>query len=324
MKTLNLFLIAVVLTACATQQQAPSPIPTPSVSPSPSPSPGPTPSPTPTPIVGGTLKELTAAAESHACAKISWGNSIKLSTCGKPGYPESHCYTSLRGRMPTGATAGIAVNYARALCNKDAPWVKAVSKATLGAPERDQLAYMAAVLKSAGIPTGSESDNLRAVYASMFSFAAMESSGKACEGKDSGADNDNGDTTEAGMFQTSWNASPTHSELVPMFNAYKRGERPCLTAVYGNSMGGCKSADAINYGVGTAKEFQALSKRCPSMTTEFAAIMFRHGRSHYYPLNQAGKPERASQKWIEPHASCVSLLKQVESMVSPGLCAALK
>lgn len=314
---MNKLLLLALLAGCAGIPVVQMPAPLPSPSPSPNVE-------APKPVTGGSLKEITSMAANHACAKISWGNSIKLSTCGKSGFPESHCYTSLRGRIPTGATAGIAANYARALCNKDANWVKAVSNPVIGAPTRDQLAFMASVYKSAGVATGTELANLRAVYAAMFSFAAMESSGKACEGKDPGADNVDGPTTEAGMFQTSWNSSPSHPELVAMFDAYKAGKRPCLAEVYGNAMTGCRASDAVNYGSGNAKEFQALSKRCPSMTTEWAAIMFRVNRSHYYPLNQAGKPERAAQKWIDPHPSCVDLLKDIESKISPALCKELQ
>lgn len=281
------------------------------------------PSPIPSPSPVATLAPPTSKAElvqliaNSSCAKVSWGNDKKPAGC-------DNCYTSLRGRNAVGGTVAVGLTYARSVCDLAKPSVAAVTGSDLGSTSKDQFAYMKPVYDQAGIPvTKGGVDSLRAVYVAMFPFAAMESSGKYCEGKDEAADNESSEAAEAGMFQTSWNSRSTHPELLKLFADYRAGRKSCFLE---ESKAGvkCKAQDAVNYGKGDGLEYQKLNKSCPAFATEWAAIMFRHGRSHYYPLNQAGKPERYLQKWIELRPECGELLKQIESKISPALCEELK
>ncbi len=252
-----------------------------------------------------TEADIVALAKNSACAKVSWGNSLKPAGC-----PE--CYTSLRGRIPLAATAGIAVSYARALCEMPPDVVGPIGSSS----SRDQLLFMKPVFDKAGIGLFNDRERLRAVYASMFSFAAMESTGRHCKGRDPGSSNYNHDTVEAGMFQTSYNSTYNGVQaLKTLYADYKAGKKDCLKTVYTDNVS-CSASEWKYWGTGEGVTFQKLSKECPAFATEYAAIMFRTQRSHYYPLNQAGKPERYLQKWIDPHPDCVDLLEEIESKVS--------
>ena len=281
-----------------------------------------TPAPPSAPVGAGKGKaDIVALAEASACAGKHWGNSVRLSSC-VPGSGSVACYTSNRGPIPKAATAGIALVYARALCDSERPEIKAASKKSLGGSE-DFLSYGKAAFGA--LPLGeSESGNLRAIYAAMFSFAAMESSGKHCDGKDSAASNQASETCEAGILQTSYNSRAAHSELPKLYASYKAKEKSCFLETFSKGVT-CSASAWKNWGSGEGVTFQKLTKECPAFAIEYGAIMMRANRSHYFPLNQAGKPERYPQKWIEPHASCVSMLTEIESLVkaSPSVCAEL-
>ena len=191
---------------------------------------------------------------------------------------------------------------------------------------KDQLLFMKPVFDKEGLPLGNEAERLRAVYASFFSFAAMESSGKHCEGRDQSSSNYNHDNVEAGMFQTSYNSTYSGVQsLKTLYADYKAGKKSCFRDVYAKNVT-CSADEWKNWGSGEGVTFQKLSKECPAFATEYAAIMFRTQRSHYYPLNQAGKPERFVQKWIDPRKECVDLLKTIEAKMSEssGNCEVLK
>lgn len=281
--------------------------------------PSPTPSPSPIATLAPAMKrsELVQLAAQSSCAGIHWGNSLKPSGC-----PD--CYTSNRGRNAVGGTVAIALTYARSVCDLDKPSVTAVTGSKLGDKLKDQLTFMKPIYDQAGIAVDKGGiDTLRAVYTAMFPFAAMESCGKYCEGKDEAADNETEQTAEAGMFQTSYNSRSTRPELLKLFAEYKAGRKSCFLEEAKAGVK-CKAQDAVNYGSGEGLAYQKMNKACPAFAAEWAAIMFRHGRSHYYPLNQAGKPERYLQKWIELRPECVSLLKSVEAKITPSLCEELK
>lgn len=279
------------------------------------PEPTPSPSPGPTPTPSTSVSEIVSEARSSACAAISWG----VKGTG-----------SERGTMFKAATAGITLSYARSVCQIKEPHVAIVASGKLGSTSpgsknADQLAYMKPVFDKAGIPVDKGGvDTLRAVYASFFSFASMESSGKHCDGKDAAATNTSAETCEAGMFQTSYNSMAYGvPELKALYADYKAKKKSCFYDVYSSGVT-CSESRWKNWGTGEGVTFQKMNKECPAFATEYAAIMFRTQRSHYYPLNQAGKPEKYAQKWIDPRPECVSLLKSVEAKISPALCEALK
>lgn len=260
-----------------------------------------------------TIAAIEELARNSSCASIHWGNTIKV--------PSSK-YTSNRGPIFRGATAGIALNYARALCEMPQDVVAPLGTSST----KDQLLFMKPVFDKEGLLLGNDTERLRAVYASLFSFAAMESSGKHCEGRDEGSDNYDHDNVEAGMFQTSYNSTYSGVQsLKTLYADYKAGKKSCFRDVYAKNVT-CSASEWKYWGSGEGVNFQKLSKECPAFATEYAAIMFRTQRSHYYPLNQAGRPEKFVQKWIDPRKECVDLLKQVEAKMaeSAANCEVLK
>jgi hypothetical protein len=266
----------------------------------------------PAPVKSATRADIAHIARGSTCAKTHWGNSIKVA---------GSSYTSNRGRIYTGATVGIALTYARALCQEQSMFTKIVSAAPSDNASKDQTAFMKSTF--AGL---SGRPMLKKVYASFFSFAAMESSGNYCEGKDASADTGTAEEAEAGMFQTSWNSRHASVELLNLMADYNSGKRSCLLDEFKEGVPACGAQDLKNYGSGPGVEYQKMNKSCPAFATEWAAIMFRVQRTHYYPLNQAGKPEKAVQKWIDPTTPCMEMLTQVERLVleAPGACEALK
>jgi hypothetical protein len=246
---------------------------------------GPKPTPTPKPSlpIPKEIGDLLKFVDSHACTSYSWHE---------------------RGRAPKAYMKGMAVAYARAVCNMEREDIlTVVSKAPQkGAVTSDALSHYA-IEASPGI------QSIRKTYQLLIGLGMRESSGKFCEGRDMAATNYTHETCEAGLFQTSYNSRVKHSILPKMYEKYKADGSKCYLDLFKDRVS-CTENSWKNWGEGEGVTFQKLSKECPMFATEYAAVMVRvNGGStgHYGPL-------RKREAGILP--ACEDMLESIDIMVN--------
>lgn len=219
----------------------------------------------------------------------------------------SPCATEVQGNRgvpPKGFMRGIALSFARAVCNPDTESYQA-TVAPLGLPAKDALAHYGLTL-----PTPKE--RLEHVYALMVGSAGRESSWRWCVGRDASASNYSADTCEAGMYQTSFNARNSSKALPALFAKYKADKSGCFAAEYKGSTT-CNEFNMKNWGSGEGVEFQRLSKECPGFATEFHAIVLRNLKSHYGPILRKEAPLKLA---------CITMFQRIRAAIEakPSIC----
>lgn len=256
--------------------------------------------PTPGPI-GAPPQAIIDIAAGSKCSKIDWLG---------------------RGSAPRGYYKGIALTFAKAVCNPSRPDVQLVSAPSSGDGVHDALTWYADKFAALGMKNTGGVDTLRHTYALMIGLGMRESSGTYCCGRDMSAGFSSADSAEAGTFQASWGArsvaSPT---LANMFKQYRDNPDGCFLENFKEGIGSCSAANWKNWGVETTDGFQwqRVTKSCPAFSAEYAAVLLRKtGGSHgeFGPLRQHAaelKPE------------CDAMLMQVQKLVEsqPDLCKAL-
>ena len=118
----------------------------------------------------------------------------------------------------------------------------------------------------------------------MLGHGMSESSGQHCEGRDQSANNVQSDTAEAGIFQTSYNASnASEPEFDNLMDEFLEGLSPGYLDAFSEGVS-CSSDDWSNYGSGRGEEFQELCKNAPAFAVESAALTLRNLANHYGPI----------------------------------------
>jgi len=254
-------------------------------------------SPTPTP--GGTsLDAIKTIAGNSACFRYSWNN---------------------RGQMPRGYVKGVALVFARAVCEKKRSDVVLVSRPATTDDARDALSWYRSTFSGLGMSNDGGVETLRHVYALLLGLGMRESSGQHCVGRDASATNTSSDSAEAGAWQTSWDSRSSSAELPPMLAKYRASSEGCFLETFREGVS-CSASNWKNWGTGAdGLDFQRISKACPAFAAEYAAVMLRvrGGKSgHYGPLRT---------KAAEVRPECDSMLEQVQSYVetNPSVCDAL-
>lgn len=257
----------------------------------------PTPAPAPTPG-GASLDALKTIAGNSTCARYSWKD---------------------RGNAPKGYTKGVALVFARAVCNQARSDVALVSKPATTNDGTDVLSWYRSNFSALGLSNGGGVDTLRHVYALLLGLGMRESSGEHCVGRDASATNTSSESAEAGAWQTSYDSRSASAELPKLFSKYRASSAGCLLDTFREGVS-CSSSDWKNWGSGVdGVDFQRIEKACPAFAAEYAAVMLRvqGGRyGHYGPLRT---------KAAEIRPECDSMLKQVQTYVeaNPDVCAAL-
>ena len=242
------------------------------------------------------LDHITRLAEESEVARLRWTD---------------------RGRAPLAYTRGMALVYGRVYCKLKAGDAAVVAMAVARTSDagRDVLAWYAHVFAGAGLSNDTDgADTLRHLFVLLFGLGMRESSGKHCSGRDASASNTSAETSEAGLFQTSFNARTAHpllGQVLAHYTAHPSG----FIEVFRDGVT-CRAADATNHGTGAGKEFQRLSKECPAFAAEFAALCLRHRRRHYGPINRREAEVRVEvdrlllqvQAAVDAHALCPALL----------------
>ncbi len=242
---------------------------------------------------------ITKLASSSTCAAYSWKN---------------------RGKAPAGYPKGVALVFARAVCNQTKSDVAVVSKAKTSDTQKDALAWYDSIFAGLGMSNDVAGvDTLRHSYVLLLGLGMRESSGEHCIGRDMSATNTTSDSAEAGAWQTSWDSHTSSPELPKLFAQYKSSTNGCLLSTFAEGVT-CSAADWQNWGTGAdGLDFQKLSKECPGFAAEYAAVMIRvNGGSlgHYGPLRT---------KAAEVRPECDDLFAKVQALVeaNPSGCGAL-
>jgi hypothetical protein len=222
--------------------------------------------------------------------------------------------------MPLGYLEGVALVFARAVCNASRSDVLVVSEAKTGKDSSDALSWYNSNFAAVGMTNDvGGRDTLRHAYTLLLGLGMRESSGQHCVGRDPTASNTTANSAEAGAWQTSWDSHVASVELPKLFSLYQASASGCLLDVFSQGVT-CSAADWKNWGAaGDGLSFQQLEKACPAFAAEYAAVMLRVDggtAGHYGPLRT---------KAAEVRPECDALLRQVETVVeqSPSGCAAL-
>lgn len=235
----------------------------------------------------------------------------------------SQCYQypwKNRGQAPKGYIEGVALVWAKAVCNPNRSDVLVAGQAKTSDSARDALAWYAATFSGLGMSNASPGmDTLRHVYTLLIGLGMRESSGQHCIGRDTSASNYMSSSAEAGAWQTSWDSHTNSAELPKLFATYKASSAGCLLDPFQNGVT-CSATDWKNWGSpGDGLDFQKLEKTCPAFAAEYAAVMLRvsgGSAGHYGPLRT-----RAAE--VRPE--CDAMLEQIETAVNgdPSVCSSL-
>jgi uncharacterized protein (TIGR02594 family) len=190
-----------------------------------------------------------------------------------------------RSRPPPGYYSGMAKTFALAVARYNAGDPAAIIMAeAAGDADEDALAHYEAEFEDEGMSNDKAGlDTLRHLFVLMFGLGMRETSGDCWEGRDMSADNVQSDTCEAGLFQTSWNASNCVN-----------GEIDDLLAEYWNDPNGfgetfrrglSPSASQLDcYGSGDGARYQWLARFSPAFAALMTAVGLRRLKDHWGPI----------------------------------------
>jgi hypothetical protein len=229
-----------------------------------------------------------------------------------------------RGRAPAGYVQGMAVAFAQAVRRLEAgdPVAAEMSKADTHNDDLDALSWYRSNLTGIGMSCAAPGiDTLRALYVLLLGLGMRESSGKHCEGVDQSAANHESETAECGSHQTSWNIHTCSTLIDDLFAQYEPalGEDDvpqCYLDVFKQGVS-CSSASWKCWGSGQGKDYQQLSKECPTFHVEVTAIGLRRRRQHWGPINNKAAEVRADSN--ELFLSVQQIVSQPPQPSAPGL-----
>jgi peptidoglycan hydrolase-like protein with peptidoglycan-binding domain len=191
-----------------------------------------------------------------------------------------------RGRAPDGYTHGMAIAFAQTYKKLKAGHPAAVEMAKARTESsKDVFNEYMDEFRQAGMSNEKDGiDTLRHLYSLMLGSGIRESSGMYCCGRDQSAENVSSDTAEAGLFQTSYNASnASDPEFDMLQDEYARGASPGYREIFAEGVT-CSSSDWENYGSGRGEQFQELCKTQPAFAVETHALTLRNLCNHYGPV----------------------------------------
>jgi len=217
-----------------------------------------------------------------------------------------------RGQAPPGYIKGVAVAFGEVYRQWKAGYGPAVdmAKKNSGDEDKDVLAWYGPEYAARGMDNSHDgADTLRHFWALILGLGMMESSGEYCCGRDQsvppGYYGPESTTTEAGAWQTSYDAHSCSSYFDQVFDDFKAEKLAGYQEVFKEGVT-CSSENWKCYGSGDGYEFQELSKSSPAMAAEACAITLRHLRKHYGPI---GRKEAE----LRPEAN--TLLHSVQSYI---------
>jgi hypothetical protein len=213
-----------------------------------------------------------------------------------------------RGVAPAGHIKGMAVAYAQAVLRFNAgdPIMLELAKANTHNDEKDALSWYNSNFQALGMSNEVAGlDVLRHLYVLMTGLAMRESAGKFCEGRDMSADNVQSDTCEAGLLQTSWNASNCCTDFLNEADMYDKDSPQGYMSVFAEEVS-CSSSSWACYGSGDGLRFQETCKYSPVYAVETCGLTLRNLRTHYGPIGR---------KEAELRSEADAMLKRIEDLV---------
>lgn len=239
------------------------------------------------PMLAAFTPRITALAKSSAIARYAWRD---------------------RGPACVGYTAGMAVAYAAAYSRLQAhdPVADRMSRAqepafrdSRGRLKGDALSWYDEQFAAIGMGKATSLERLRRLYVLLMGLGMRESSGRYCEGRDRSAHNTAADTAEAGLFQMSYDLLATRPELLDVFHHYQANPDAGLREIFELNMSPPpRPKDLENFGAPDSPgfAFQKLSKQCPAMTVEIAALGLREEAGHWGPIIAHAAEVRSASK----------------------------
>lgn len=223
-----------------------------------------------------------------------------------------------RGRAPKAYMRGMALTFAKAICNPTRADVVLVSKAATTDTVKDALAHYAPEFAALSMKNDKDSQRtLRHVYLLAIGLGMRESSGRHCCGRDMSADFSSENSAEAGTFQASYGSKRSSDVLVPMFQKYLKSRAGCFAETFKEGVT-CTAANWKNWGVETSEgyKWQQVTKECPAFSAEWATVLIRKTggtKGEFGPLRQ---------KKAELRTECNTMLDQVQTYVTenPEVC----
>jgi hypothetical protein len=275
------------------------------------------------PAAGSLAQEATPEALPVGLAKIR--NIASKSECATYNWKG-------RGHPPAGYIPGVAQIFARAVCHPESADVKVASSAAGAAQgDGDGLVVYQPDFEAAGMRNDVAGvDTLRHAYTLLIGLGMRESSGAYCEGRDVSACFNDGDSAEAGLFQTSYGAHQHSPALGMLFAHYAADQRGCLLdkfkgpvcQVRKSQNPDCPDADSNPVGRPPGLDWQKLTKSCPAFATEYGVVVLR---THAGPTKEHGEFGPIINHQVELHFNCDVMLHQVQTYVeqNPSICSEL-
>jgi hypothetical protein len=220
------------------------------------------------------------------------------------------------GRGPIGYTKGMALAYADVYRRWKHlfpdRYVAAMAKKPSAENPRDALWALRDIFAQRGMQVEKGGlDTVRALYVLLYELGLRESDGQYYEGLDTGRWKDRNElrnphpeTTEAGLFQSSWDAADGRPLMQGLFAEYAKGKGPCYADVFKE---GLRPHPLLNVGKGPGADFQQLTKVCPGFAVEFAALALRDQGAENYHFVKLRRLE------ISPKAE--QFFKKIETIV---------
>jgi hypothetical protein len=213
-----------------------------------------------------------------------------------------------RGVTPIGYVNGMAVAFSRIYCNLQRGDLSAadMAQADRGDPSTDALTHYRAEFTALGMSnTQSGETTLRHLFVLLYGLGVRESGGEYFAGT---GGNTGSTTAETGLFQVSYNSHGSSPELDKLYRVYQ-GKNDFID-IFKEGAAAKNAADLAanlqNWGAGTGKDFQRLSKACPAFAVEYAAVLLRHDRQYSGPINK---------KLVELKKECDELFKGVQFLL---------
>jgi Domain of unknown function (DUF1906)/D-alanyl-D-alanine carboxypeptidase len=223
-----------------------------------------------------------------------------------------------RGPASVGYTAGMAVTYASAyarlkahdpVADRMARVMGRAFRDVRGVLQGDTLAWYNDEFDAIGLGASSPEQRLRRLFVLLTGLGMRESSGRYCEGRDRSVSNASANTAEAGLFQMSFDLLAPRAELLDVFHHYQAHPKEGFLDVFSDRVSPPpRPKDLENFGPPNSAgfAFQKLSKECPAMTVEVAALGLRSVVGHWGPL---------VRKEAQVRPECSVLFAEVERIV---------
>jgi hypothetical protein len=211
-----------------------------------------------------------------------------------------------RGTAPIGYVKGMAVAFGRVYCKLKRGDALAVDMARpdIGDDFTDALAHLRALFVLHGMDNSHGGvDTLRHLFVVLYALGMRESSGQFSVGRDPGNKNPAASSSEAGLFQVSYDSHGKSLLLDKLIQQY-RGSTDFLD-IFKEGVSP-RTSDLRSDGTGAANEFQNLNKNCPAFAVEYACLALRHVRQYSGPINR---------KTIEITRVCDELFLAVQRLI---------